>query len=303
PELPAELWDLETQTVIVRFSGSYLQFCCAFAPDGKRIVSGTGQVKEPDFAETEWHPCDLHVWCTESNSELSTLSGHSGPVYSCNYSPDGRRAVSASWDNTVKLWDVTRNQEVCTFSGHSSQVEYCVFTLDGKYVLSASTDYTVKVWEVRSANNVGTFICEARPSAIGIGIGMSLFVGDWIGTFFQLRLMGLKRDTPIITPVRLWRYPRFHWWNRLSFLRRRGRWDKKISANCRWCGQRFPVRDRVLDVITGIVRNANLKPAQSPCVELPNEAWEEPGLLSECPKCHKPLRFNPFIVDNRERYS
>lgn len=57
-----------------------------------------------------------------------------------------------------------------------------------------------------------------------------------------------------------------------------------------------------LDVIMGITRDANLSPDQSPCLELPDEAWEEPHLLSECPLCHKPPRFDPFIADNRERY-
>ena len=30
------------------------------------------------------------------------------------------------------------------------------------------------------------------------------------------------------------------------------------------------------------------------------EAWDNPGLLAECPYCHKPLKFNPFILDNRD---
>ena len=37
-------------------------------------------------------------------------------------------------------------------------------------------------------------------------------------------------------------------------------------------------------------------------LELPAETRNEPRLLSECPYCHKPLRFNPFIVDNRDMY-
>ena len=45
-----------------------------------------------------------------------------------------------------------------------------------------------------------------------------------------------------------------------------------------------------------------LRPDQCPYLELPNEAWHEPRLLSECPLCHKPLKINPFILDNRERY-
>lgn len=32
-------------------------------------------------------------------------------------------------------------------------------------------------------------------------------------------------------------------------------------------------------------------------LELPKEAWDMPGLLSDCPQCGRPLKFNPFLVD------
>jgi hypothetical protein len=47
-------------------------------------------------------------------------------------------------------------------------------------------------------------------------------------------------------------------------------------------------------VITAITRNAHLAENQSPCLDLPAEAWDEPCLRSECPLCHQPLKFNPF---------
>ena len=34
---------------------------------------------------------------------------------------------------------------------------------------------------------------------------------------------------------------------------------------------------------------------QSPCLDLPAEAWDEPRLLSACPLCRQPLKFNPFV--------
>jgi len=58
----------------------------------------------------------------------------------------------------------------------------------------------------------------------------------------------------------------------------------------------------VLNGIEGITRAAGLSPDQSPCLHLPAEVWDGPRLLSKCPLCHKPLRFNPFIVDNRYKY-
>jgi len=82
---------------------------------------------------------------------------------------------------------------------------------------------------------------------------------------------------PLTTSCRIW----------LNGRRRNiGRWDDEITSVCQWCGQRFPVLDKVLDVIRAIAFNVKLSPAQSPCLELPNEAWDEPNLLSECPICH-----------------
>ncbi len=39
--------------------------------------------------------------------EPLTLKGHTGPVMSVAFSPDGKRLASSSRDQTVKVWDVT----------------------------------------------------------------------------------------------------------------------------------------------------------------------------------------------------
>jgi len=36
--------------------------------------------------------------------------------------PDGRRVMSASWDNTLKVWDVVTGKCVATLKGHSDFV-------------------------------------------------------------------------------------------------------------------------------------------------------------------------------------
>ena len=81
-----------------------------------------------------------------------------------------------------------------------------------------------------------------------------------------------------------------------------GGWEGDLKSLCSWCGRRFTVRKGVLDVIHGITRNANLTSDKSPCLELPAGAWDAPRLLSECPLCHKPLKYSSFIVDNRDPY-
>jgi hypothetical protein len=50
----------------------------------------------------------------------------------------------------------------------------------------------------------------------------------------------------------------------------------------------FLLAAKLLDVINGITRNANLTDNQSPCLDLPVEVWDEPRLLSACPLCRQP---------------
>jgi hypothetical protein len=76
-----------------------------------------------------------------------------------------------------------------------------------------------------------------------------------------------------------------------------GNWGNKLSAACAWCGRRFAPLSIALDATCRI--NAHLAPDQSPRLDLPEEAWQEPRFLSECPGCRRPLRFNPFIIGNR----
>jgi len=39
--------------------------------------------------------------------EPLTLKGHSDLVISVSFSPDGKRIVSGSFDNTLKVWDIS----------------------------------------------------------------------------------------------------------------------------------------------------------------------------------------------------
>jgi WD40 repeat protein len=56
----------------------------------------------------------------ETVCELHTLAGHTDWVSAVAVTPDGRRAVSASKDPTLKVWDLETGCELHTLAGHNS---------------------------------------------------------------------------------------------------------------------------------------------------------------------------------------
>ena len=81
---------------------------------------------------------------------LRTLTGHTGSVGAVAITPDGRRAVSASSDTTLKVWDLENGAELRTLTGHSDEVWAVTITPDGGRAVSASYDCTLKVWDLES---------------------------------------------------------------------------------------------------------------------------------------------------------
>ena len=71
-------------------------------------------------------------------------------------SGDGRRAVSASWDQTLKVWDVETGRELRTLQGHTGVVNGVALSGDGRRAVSASADNTLKVWDVETGRELRT---------------------------------------------------------------------------------------------------------------------------------------------------
>jgi WD40 repeat protein len=102
---------------------------------------------------------------------VRTLQGHSDSVTGVAVTPDGKLAVSASGDKTVKAWDLETGRVLRTLEGHSDSVTGLAVTADGKRAVSASRDKTLKVWDLETARALRTLEGHSAPVT---GVAMTL---------------------------------------------------------------------------------------------------------------------------------
>ncbi|HSV67228.1 MAG TPA: pentapeptide repeat-containing protein, partial [Mycobacteriales bacterium] len=80
------------------------------------------------------------------SARLVSLTGHTGGVWGCGYSPDGTRIVTASDDGTARVWDAGTGEPLLSLTGHTSTVWGCGYSPDGTRIVTASDDGTARVW-------------------------------------------------------------------------------------------------------------------------------------------------------------
>ncbi|MDF5730647.1 MAG: WD40 repeat domain-containing protein [Rhizonema sp. PD38] len=79
---------------------------------------------------------------------MHTLTGHTDEVRAVAVTIDGRQAISASNDSTLKIWDLQTGKALHTLTGHTHYVRSVIVTPDGQRAISASADATLKVWDL-----------------------------------------------------------------------------------------------------------------------------------------------------------
>lgn len=175
----ARLWRLSDRTP----SGSVPCTVLRHAPEGRKAV-----VPGPDVSSIDWHPdgsrvatgCNdgkARVWAAGPLSDggsgstpgtlLHTLSGHTGAIFSCAWSPSGAHLLTGGADKSAIVWDVASGSIGQAFAFHTATVLDAEWGSDSLFA-TASSDKTVAVCALGSDVPIRVFTGHAdEVNAIG----------------------------------------------------------------------------------------------------------------------------------------
>jgi len=300
-EYSLRIWNLESRECVKIMTGHTAPvMSVSVTLDWKIAVTGSRDMT-------------VRIWNIVTGECIGVFDGHKDKVLTVVISPDGKQVLSGSADGrkyvitdeggNVNSFNIRTGICHHDFKGHHDFVRSASFSADGRFIVTGSDDHSLRIWNFEDGECLTTMHFEQWVIAARfLGPNYRCIIGLSDGNIQTVDLVnGPTPGIPIVSAVRIWLFDPEAAKDADITGKVPGKWDKNITAGCVWCGKRFVPANTVFDAIYGIT--SHLTPEKSPCMELPDEAWEESHLVSECIFCHNPVKFNPFIVDNREKLS
>lgn len=179
-----KIWDIDTGRIIHKLKGhtDYVAEV-SYSPDGSLIASasGDGTIRIWDSAKNEtikvltdtsaengqtaftsvlFNPKEKQVAATLYNGEIVVWDLYSGTVVSkmthgnciksIDYSQDGKKIISGSINQDVKVWDASEGKLEMTLKGHTGIINSVKYSTDGKHIVSASEDKSIICWDAET---------------------------------------------------------------------------------------------------------------------------------------------------------
>jgi eukaryotic-like serine/threonine-protein kinase len=135
------IWSAQTGQMLTLPLGHvdalHSEYSVMFSSDGSRVATVAGNA--------------VQIWNSGTGRAIIPPLRHGGLVQRAQFSPDGRKLLTASGDGAARLWDIETGHAISETMRHGAQVTSAEFSPDGTRVVTCSSDKAVRIWEVTSA--------------------------------------------------------------------------------------------------------------------------------------------------------
>jgi WD40 repeat protein len=138
----AQVWDTRTGKEILRLRQPIFGLTASVSPDGLLAIAG---------------PRSAQIWDAVTGKIVRDLLGHTDQLNSAEFSRDGKRIVTSSFDHTARVWDVATGSALAVLVGQPELVNSASFSLDGRWVVAAGNDGSTRVWDSGSGQTLAIF--------------------------------------------------------------------------------------------------------------------------------------------------
>lgn len=269
------LWNLITltsQSIVKEHSGVNTM---QISPDGH-------------FALLAYENGDLMIWDLIYDNSRAIFKFDNSSIQSLSISPDGRLVLLGTQGGTCILFNIKDRTIKFNLKGHKNAVIKVLFSPDSLKAISSSHDKTCIVWDLKEGKQISKFYS-----------GSIVFTTKDFTRHIKL--------TENVSELMIFDKPDISEGSKNGIVSAIQIWDSDITnytdvlVDCPFCNNRFKPTETIISTIDLITKKADLDLSQSPCLDLPEELWNDPGLINKCPNCKKGLKYNPFIIkDQRE---
>src|SRR5262249_46789240 len=133
----------------------------AFAPDGKTLAAGLIN-KEARGAGKLDRSNRIHLWDIASGQQRWKVDAPDGQFCHLDFSPDGKKVISAHSDKKIHVWDADTGKQLSGFEivGHRHWLQTVAFSPDGRLAATNGFDGNVFVWDLATGKQLHAFRFE-----------------------------------------------------------------------------------------------------------------------------------------------
>ena len=93
----------------------------------------------------------------DNTGELDPLESRGGEANQIAFAADGKKAIIASGDRTVRVYEVEGRRDLKRLVGHTGSVWAVALSTDGRRALSGSMDGTARIWDTTTGTQLQKF--------------------------------------------------------------------------------------------------------------------------------------------------